>query len=107
MLLSELCKNLLSIVFLSWEYSTKPSVLVTVHWTGLRYAVPALLYALHNNIIFVALRLINPVTYQLFNNASYHFSCLKCPHHKHLPAFEGTACHVCTIPHSIGGFFLK
>jgi UDP-sugar transporter A1/2/3 len=33
-----------------------------------RYAVPAFLYAVHNNIIFIALMLIDPVTFELFNN---------------------------------------
>jgi len=72
-LLSELCKIVLSAGLLYREFQINPnpeSPLVgpIFDLSTLSYAVPALLYVVHNNIIFVALELIGPTTYQLFNN---------------------------------------
>jgi hypothetical protein len=52
---------------------------------GFKYAVPALLYAVHNNLIFVALLVIEPVTFELFNNlkiitAAVLFRVVRKPH---------------------------
>lgn len=41
---------------------------VTIDKNCLKYAIPALLYAVHNNLVFLGLTYLNAPTYQLLNN---------------------------------------
>lgn len=71
-MLSEICKFVISGSILMYQ-STKqskdsPPLTSPIGVQSLKFAVPAVLYALHNNIIFIALELLSPVTYQLYNN---------------------------------------
>lgn len=72
-LLSELFKVVLSGALLFREFQINPEPASPLIGplearSILAYAVPAVLYVVHNNIIFIALELIGPTTYQLFNN---------------------------------------
>ena len=77
-MLSEICKFAISGVLLLYKMSqqssssqkdgSQPPLTSKIGVDTLKFAVPAVLYAVHNNIIFIALELISPVTYQLFNN---------------------------------------
>jgi len=73
-MLSEMCKFLISAAILLYQKNSKkvpknaPPLTAKLGVESLKFAVPAVLYAVHNNIIFVALEMISPVTYQLFNN---------------------------------------
>lgn len=72
-LLSEVCKFFMSATLLLYQLKKKrprdaPPLTSPLGISSFKFAVPALLYALHNNIIFIALELLSPVTYQLFNN---------------------------------------
>jgi len=71
-LMSEVCKFAMSAALLWYKsYTASPGSAPLTSKLGMstfRFAVPAVLYAIHNNIIFIALGLISPVNYQLFNN---------------------------------------
>lgn len=73
-MLSEICKFLSSAAILGYQANfvnrpfDAPPLTSALGRDSFKFAVPALLYAVHNNIIFVALELLSPVTYQLFNN---------------------------------------
>ena len=73
-LLSELAKLLISLLLLWRESQARAAAGDTTPLTSpvgvscLRYAVPAILYAVHNNFIFRGLPYLGPATYQLFNN---------------------------------------
>jgi len=73
-MLSEICKFFMSAALLGYQAKFKkrpkdaPPLTSPLGINSFKFAIPALLYALHNNIIFIALELISPVTYQLFNN---------------------------------------
>lgn len=71
-MLSEICKFIISATILMYQSAkrspdAKP-LTSPIGADSLKYAVPGVLYAAHNNIIFIALELLSPVTYQLFNN---------------------------------------
>lgn len=71
-LMSEVCKFAISAALLGYKsYTASPGSAPLTSKLGMstfKFAVPAVLYAIHNNIIFIALGMISPVTYQLFNN---------------------------------------
>lgn len=71
-MLSEMCKFGMSGMLLLYKRQSSPHdgppLMSKIGIETLKFAVPAVLYALHNNIIFIALELLSPVTYQLFNN---------------------------------------
>ena len=73
-LLSELAKLIISLLLLWREAKSRAAqgdatpLTSPVGVSCLRYAVPAILYAVHNNFIFRGLKYLGPATYQLFNN---------------------------------------
>lgn len=71
-MLSEMCKFLISgsvlLHRMRRQGPDEPPLTSPLTRSSFRYAVPAVLYAFHNCIIFIALELLTPSSYQLFSN---------------------------------------
>jgi UDP-sugar transporter A1/2/3 len=68
-LMTEFTKAIIAGSLLLRTHSENPSqTKVTVDKTAFRYAIPALLYAIHNNLVFLGLVYLDAPTYQLLNN---------------------------------------
>lgn len=67
-LMTEFTKLLVASTFLFMDHSQGNSPKVTVDRKCLRYAVPAALYAVHNNMVFLGLEALDAPTFQLLNN---------------------------------------
>lgn len=67
-LMTELTKAGIAGALLLQARSENPSVKVTVDANCFKYAIPALLYAVHNNLVFLGLTYLDAPTYQLLNN---------------------------------------
>merc|ERR1712195_30156 len=68
-LMTEFTKAVIAGSLLFKSYSESPATTkITVDKTVFRYAIPALLYAIHNNLVFLGLVYLDAPTYQLLNN---------------------------------------
>lgn len=67
-LMTEFAKFVIATTFLSLEHARGNSPQVTMSKQSLKYAIPALLYAAHNNMVFLGLEALDAPTYQLLNN---------------------------------------
>ena len=68
-LMTEFTKAIIAGSLLFKSYSESPATTkITVDKTVFRYAIPALLYAIHNNLVFLGLVYLDAPTYQLLNN---------------------------------------
>lgn len=67
-LMTEFAKLCVASTWLFTEHVQRKKPQVTVSENMLRYAVPAALYAVHNNIVFLGLEALDAPTFQLLNN---------------------------------------
>lgn len=67
-LMTEFTKLCVASSFLFMEKSQGKSPKVTVDQNVIKYAVPAFLYAVHNNMVFLGLEALDAPTFQLLNN---------------------------------------
>jgi len=67
-LMTEFTKLCVASTFLFMEKSKGSNPQVTIDSNVLRYAVPATLYAIHNNLVFLGLEALDAPTFQLLNN---------------------------------------
>eukprot|EP00656_Telonema_subtile_P023488 TRINITY_DN2494_c0_g1_i2.p1 TRINITY_DN2494_c0_g1~~TRINITY_DN2494_c0_g1_i2.p1 ORF type:complete len:331 (-),score=84.15 TRINITY_DN2494_c0_g1_i2:162-1154(-) len=67
-LMTEFTKALIAAALLMQARTENPALKITVDSNCFKYAIPALLYAVHNNLVFLGLTYLDAPTYQLLNN---------------------------------------